>query len=305
MLTKKNQNTSTCLKNPKNGNTISLKLRIRNFIFISFAAVIMALNIKIFVRNANTFPGGATGLTLLIQQIFWQFFNIKVSYTIINLLINAIPVYIGFRYIGKHFTILSVYMIIITSVLTDLLPAIKITDDILLLVVFGGIINGVAISICLLSGATSGGTDFISIFISERKGIDSFNIILGFNTVILTIAGFLFGWDKAMYSIVFQYISTQVLHLLYRKYQETTLFIVTNKPREVVETIATISGHSSTILEGEGSYEHCERNVVYSVISSQESSHVVKAVKTTDPKAFVNVMRTQQVQGRFYRPKEY
>ena len=107
-----------------------------------------------------------------------------------------------------------------------------------------------------------------------------------------------------MYSIVFQFISTQVLHLLYRKYQETTLFIVTNKPKEIVDTIASISGHSSTI-EGEGSYEHCERNVVYSVTSAQESSHVVKAVKTTDPKAFVNVIRTQQVQGRFYRPKEY
>lgn len=300
-----NQNTSTSQKKGRGDNQVSFKIRLRNFIFISFAAVLMALNIKIFIRNANTFPGGATGLTLLIQQIFFQFFKLKISYTLINLIINAIPVYIGFRYIGKHFTILSVYMIILTSVLTDLLPAIRITNDILLLVVFGGIINGVAISICLLSGGTSGGTDFISIFISERKGIDSFNIILGFNTVILTIAGFLFGWDKAMYSIVFQFISTQVLHLLYRKYQETTLFIVTNKPKEIVDTIASISGHSSTILEGEGSYEHCERNVVYSVISSQESSHVVKAVKTTDPKAFVNVIRTQQVQGRFYRPKEY
>lgn len=282
----------------------TIGIRIRNIVFITIAAVIMALNITIFVRNANTFPGGATGLTLLIQRSFSQFLNIHVSYTIINVIINAIPIYIGFKYIGKHFTLLSVYMIILTSVLTDIMPSIKITNDVLLLVIFGGIINGVAISICLLSGGTSGGTDFISIFISDKKGIDSFNIILGFNTVILIIAGFLFGWDKAMYSIIFQYVSTQVLHTLYRKYQESTLFIVTNKPKEVVDCIAKTSGHSSTILEGEGSFEHCERNVVYSVISSQEAGYVTKVIKNTDPNAFVNVMRTEHVQGRFYRKKE-
>lgn len=291
-------------KNPSMIENKSLRMRIINLIFITIAAVIMALNIKIFVRNAGTFPGGASGLTILIQSIFLKFFHIEVSYTLINVIINAIPVYIGFRYIGKHFTMLSVYMIILTSILTDLLPAIKITDDILLLVIFGGILNGVSISICLLNGGTSGGTDFISIFLSDRTGIDSFNVILGFNTVLLIVAGFLFGWDKAMYSIVFQFISTQVLHLLYKKYQETTLFIVTNKPMAVVDAIAKVSGHSSTIIDGEGSYEHCERNIVYSVISSQETSYVTKAINDVDPKAFVNIIRTEQIQGRFYRRKE-
>ena len=118
----------------------TIGIRIRNIVFITIAAVIMALNITIFVRNANTFPGGATGLTLLIQRSFSQFLNIHVSYTIINIIINAIPIYIGFKYIGKHFTLLSVYMIILTSVLTDIMPSIKITNDVLLLVIFGGII---------------------------------------------------------------------------------------------------------------------------------------------------------------------
>jgi len=72
----------------------------------------------------------------------------------------------------------------------------------------------------------------------------------------------------------------------------------------VVDCIAKTSGHSSTILEGEGSFEHCERNVVYSVISSQEAGYVTKVIKNTDPNAFVNVMRTEHVQGRFYRKKE-
>lgn len=81
--------------------------------------------------------------------------------------------------------------------------------------IFGGIINELVISICLLVNATTGGTDFIAIYLSEKKGVDSFHIVLELNVVILASAGLLFGWDKALYSIIFQYASTQVLHTLY------------------------------------------------------------------------------------------
>ena len=192
-------------------------------------------------------------------------------------------------------------MIVLTSVLTDIVPGYTITYDTLLISIFGGMINGLVISVCLLVNATTGGTDFIAIFLSEKKGVDSFNIILALNVVILAAAGILFGWDKALYSIIFQYASTQVLHTLYKKYQQNTLFVVTNKPQEVSEAIARECNHGATILEGEGSYEHCERHVVYSVVSSAESKRVIHAVKETDPEAFVNVIRTEQLSGRFYQ----
>ena len=71
-------------------------------------------------------------------------------------------------------------------------------------------------SLCLFGNATTGGTDFIAIFLSERKGMDAWNIVLGLNVLILGAAGYLFGWDKALYSIIYQYASTQVLHTLYK-----------------------------------------------------------------------------------------
>ena len=162
-------------------------------------------------------------------------------------------------------------------------------------------INGLVISLCLMMEATTGGTDFIAIFLSEKKGMDSFNLMLGVNAVIIAIAGVLFGWDKALYSIIYQYASTQVLHMLYKKYQQVTLFIVTNQPNEVCDEIFRISNHGATILEGQGSFEHCERNVVYSVVSGAESKKVIRSVKSVDPNAFVNAMRTQQLSGRFYQ----
>lgn len=278
-----------------------VKQDVKRILVICFSAVIMAVNIKTFVRTGGLYPGGATGLTILIQRIAEIFFGITIPYTIVNLLLNAIPVYIGFRFIGKKFTLYSCLMIVLTSVLTDLIPGYVITYDTLLISIFGGMINGLVISLCLMVEATTGGTDFLAIFFSEKKGMDSFNIVLILNIVILSLAGILFGWDKALYSIIFQYASTQVLHTLYKKYQQVTLFIVTNQPKEVCKAISVVSNHGATILEGEGSYAHCERNVVYSVVSAAENKKVIRAVKAADPSAFVNTVRTQQLSGHFYQ----
>ena len=271
---------------------------------VIFSSFIMALNTKTFVNTGGLYPGGVTGLTILIQRAVDMMMHIKLPFSAVNILLNTIPVYIGFRYIGKKFTLYSCLMIFLNSVFTDLIPARIITEDVLLISIFGGIINGLAISICLNAGATSGGTDFISIFLSERRGIDSFNIILGFNAVILCVAGIIFGWDKALYSIIFQYASTAVLHLLYKKFQQSTLFIVTTNPGEVCKAIYQIRRHGATILEGEGSHEHCERNVVYSIVSAAQSKKVIHAIRTADPDAFINEVKTQKLSGRFYQPKE-
>lgn len=172
----------------------------KRLLVVCLASVLMALNIKSFVRTGGLYPGGATGLSLLIQRGAQMYLGLALPYTVINVILNAIPIYIGFRFIGKKFTLYSCLCIVLTSVLTDLIPGIAITSDVLLISIFGGIINGFAISLCLLTGSTTGGTDFISIYLSEKKGMDAFNIILGLNAVILVAAGFMFGWDKALYS---------------------------------------------------------------------------------------------------------
>lgn len=275
------------------------------FVAVLVAAVLMAVSIKTFVRMGGLYPGGVTGVSVLIQRIAEMFLHVQLPYSLINITLNAIPVYIGFRFIGKKFTLYSLLMIVASSVFVDLLPELVITSDTLLIAIFGGIINGAAISLCLSVDATSGGTDFIAIFLSQRKGMDSFNLILLLNVCILAAAGLIFGWDKALYSIIFQYASTQVLHLLYRNYQQQTLFIVTDYPDEVAALIHRVSHHGATILDAHGSYRHDSRPVVYSVIASSDSRRTIKAIRDLDPKAFINSMHTTELKGNFYlKPKD-
>lgn len=268
--------------------------------FVLLGALLMAFNIRTFVRAGNLYPGGATGLSLLIIRLLKKFAGISLPYAPVNIILNAIPVYIGFRFIGKKFTGFSLVMIVANSLLVDLIPAHAITYDPLLIAIFGGMINGLAISLCLMVGATSGGTDFISIYISKKTGKDAFNIILGMNVCILAIAGLNFGWDKALYSIVFQYFSTQVLHLLYRNYQKVTMFIVTDSPDEVSKMIYEVCRHGSTRIEGKGGYKGSDRTVVYSVIDAPESNRAIQEIYKIDPHAFVNSVQTKELRGNFY-----
>ena len=286
--------------------TFDIKKDGKRIAIVCLASVLMAVNIKTFVSAGGLYPGGATGLTILIQSICEKFFNISIPYTPVNLLLNVVPIYIGFKFIGKKFTVYSCLMIVLTGILTDIIPNdIAVTYDILLISIFGGLINGFVVSMCLSMNATTGGTDFISIFLSEKKGVDSWNFILAFNIVIILIAGLLFGFDKALYSIIYQYASTQMLHMLYTRYQKETLFIVTNNSGAVCEAINMVSMHGATIMSGEGSYEHQQRKVVYSVVSKEESKKVIRAIKEADEEAFVNAIRTEELFGRFYyRPNE-
>ncbi len=281
------------------------KIELKRYGCAVIAAVIFAVNIKTFVKAGGLYPGGFNGLTLLIQGIFQEFMNMEIPYTLINITLNAIPVFIGLKYIGAKFTLSSCVVIVLSSILTDLIPAQPITYDPLLISIFGGLINGFVISLCLIGNTSSGGTDFIAIYFSEKNGQDIWNYILCGNAVILIAAGLLFGWDKALYSIIFQFTSTQVVQMLHQRYKKHTLFIITRYPDEVYEEISKLSHHSATRIDGTGCYSGDNTAMIYSVVSREEAKILVKKVIEVDPQAFVNIIKTDFINGRFYYKTDY
>lgn len=265
------------------------------------ASFMIALNINSFVSEGGLYPGGFNGITVLIQRISYIFFKVEISFSLVNILLNAIPAFIGFRMIGKKFTIYSCIMIFLTGFFVDILPVIPITEDILLIAIFGGIINGVAISIALMGRASSGGTDFIAMALSKKTNAPSWNYMLGLNAVILVLAGWLFGWDKALYSIIFQFCSTQVVNAMHTRYKQMTLLVVTDKPELIIPEIMHLTHHGVTRLEGVGGYSNEKRELLYTVISRDEVKKVRKAILQIDANVFMNVTKTEQIAGRFYQ----
>ena len=274
------------------------------FLAVTFGAVLFAINLRTFIPAGGLYPSGFSGIAILIQRVCAKFFALDIPFTALYIPINLIPIYIGFKYIGKRFTLYSLYVISLTSILTDTIPKFMITDDMLLISVFGGILNGLAVVVTLLAGASGGGMDFISIFMSERKGKDAWNLILLTNSVILLTAGFLFGFEKALYSIIFQYCNTQIIKFFYKRYQKHTLLIITDKTQEIYEQIRIVTHHDATLFVGTGCYEGAERKMLYSVVSSDQVSTVINIIKEIDPKAFINSLKTEELSGRFYKQKK-
>jgi len=276
----------------------------RRMLLVIASGVLMSFNIKTFIHAGGLIPGGFTGLALLIQEICLRFGNFNLPFSVPFYILNAVPAAVCFKFIGKKFTLYSLLSIVITGLLADWMPSMFIAfiqlHDTLLSAVFGGALNGLGIALCLYADATSGGTDFIAIFISEKYHRDAWNYIFLGNIFILTVAGILFGLDKALYSIIFQFTTTMVLGALYRNYQQRTLLIITNKPELIYSVINERTHHGATCFEGYGSYEKKSRTLLYSVVTASQVKALIPAIRKIDEEAFINVLKTDQLNGRFY-----
>ncbi len=273
------------------------------FLQVTAASAVMALNLNTLVHTAGLLPGGFTGITLLLQEIFLKYLNIKLPFSLFYWILNIIPAAFCFKHVGKKFTLLSIWAIIATGFFTDLIPGLEVTNDVLLCAIFGGIINGSQVCLCLFAGATTGGTDFISILVSEKTGKSAWNMIFALNCFVLFIFGLLFGWDRALYSIIFQYASTQVVNLLDQRLRKSTLLIISEKKAEIVELIKTSTNHDATLFKGEGGYQGAPREMIYSVVSKNQVEPLYRAIKKIDENAFINVLETKLLKGRFFMKK--
>lgn len=264
-------------------------------------SLLCAININTFIKAGELFPGGFTGLTVFIQRSFEKYAHIEVSYSLVNYALNVIPAYIGYKTVGKKFTIYSILMIVLTASLVEVLPSINITEDILLISVFGGILQGIGIGIALRGNASGGGTDFIAMWISKKTNQPAWNYILGMNAVMLVAAGYLFGWDKALYSIIFQFCSTQIVSALHRRFIRMTVFIVTSNPDIVIEEIQNSTHHGVTRLEGIGTYHGRGRTFLYTVVEDSNVKRLVTRIREIDNTSFINVTKSETIEGKFYQ----
>ena len=271
-----------------------------NIIFILLGSLILAINMNTFVEQGNLVPGGFSGLSKLIQRVGLNFYDVKISFTLLNVIFNAVPAVFAYRLVGKKFTVFSCLSLLVVSVLVDELPVIPITGDILLISVFGGILNGLGLSLILNNNASSGGTDFIAMSLSNKYKVSTFNYMLLFSAVIILISGRLFGMDKALYSIIFQFCSTQVINTFYKKYKKKTLLIVTDNPAAISADLLELTNHSSTILKGFGSYTAHKKYLIYTVLSDSDVRKMKKQIHQQYPDTFVNVINSSDVVGNFY-----
>lgn len=284
----------------------TLNPRLRNLqalFYITISALCSAVAVRYFAQEGHLIPGGFSGLSLLLIQIIEKFTGFEIPFAALYLVLNGISTIIVFRYIGKRFTIFSVIQVVLTSIFTTILPNVQaITDQLLLLSVFGGIINGCAGAIALRVDASTGGTDFIAVYTSMKHNMPTWNYIMFGNVVMLGISGYLFGWEIALFSIFYQFSSMQVIKALHSRYKLMTVQIVTNFPDEVCSSILTSTRHGITKFNVEGGYSKTSKYMLQMVVNAFEVDTIVQQALVVDPHVFVNVFSSKRIVGN-YRQK--
>ena len=264
------------------------------------SALLQAYAMKAFVQPSNLLSSGFTGLAILIDRITSLF---GVSFpTFAGMIALNIPVaIISWNSISKRFVVFSMIQVLLASFFLRALSFQPILHDTILTVVFGGFLYGLAIAIALVGGASTAGTDFISLMVSNKIGKGIWGFIFAGNCVVLVIFGSMFGWTAAAYSIIFQFISTKTIELFYHRYDRVTLQIITTKPDEVLESYCKKYHHGSSCFEGIGGYSRETYWLVNTVVSSYEVNDIVALVRIVDGGAVVNAFRTENFFGNFYR----
>lgn len=274
---------------------------IKFLFFAVVSAVIYSIAITSFSIPANIYPGGLSGICRIASDISFDFLNYNLSYSLIYFPINVILSIIVYKTIGKKFTIYSIIQFSLVSLFTSFFKPIFTLDNQLLYSIFGGLIQGLSVGLALSYNFSTGGSDFLSVYFSNKYKKSIWNYTLIVNVIVLLLSGLLFDWNRALYSIVYQFCSTQVIKTMHNRYTYTTLTIITSKPKEVADEIQKSVRHGITEIHTHGHYSNTDNTMLYTVVNSFQYRFVIDIVRRVDPKAFINVQKTSEIYGNYYQ----
>ena len=278
---------------------------IKDIIISLLAAFIAAININTFINDGNIVPSGFSGIALLITRLADKYSFFCPSYSVLYIALNIPAVILVIKTVGKKFTIISLIDVVFTSLFVGILPKFHITNDFLLAAVFGGIINGFSNSLVLAADGSGGGIDFITIYAAKKYKKSFWNEAMLINATIIAIAALAFGLEAALYSIIYQFVCTQVINFADSRYKRSSLIIISEKSEEICNAVYRDFHHTVTIWQGVGGYTSSNRKVLYTVCGQYETNALVTKILSIDPKAFVNITQSQKVIGNFHEKPFY
>ena len=276
--------------------TIKSKNKISRIILMIISMVLNAILYNLFLLPLNMVTGGTPGIATITHYVY------GINPSIMIFILSLACVIISFLYLGKERTMGTLLALFTYPILVQLTsPLNKVVSDnpdILLLVIFAGVISGVANGLMYKTGYSNGGLPIISQILFEKKQISISKSSLFINVSIVLIGSFFFGTTTALYAIIFLYINNIVLDkvLLGISYNKA-FYIITSKEQEIKDYILDTLGHDVTVFDVKGGFMEQKRKVLMTVVPSREYYRVTEGIKEIDPKVFFTATDSYQVEG--------
>lgn len=268
--------------------------------FIILGAILMAVGIEVFLVPNTIMDGGIVGISIILSHLS----GVKLGLFLFFL--NVPFFYIGYKQIGKTFALSTILGITIMSISTAYLhPVPAFTEDMLLATVFGGIILGVGVGLVIRYGGCLDGTEVLAILLNKKLPFSVGEFIMFFNLFIFTWGGFVFGWDRAMYSVLAYAITFKTIDIVIEGVdQSKSAWIISDQFDEIGEAILARLGRGVTYLKGEGAYTGDDKKVIFCVITRLEEAKLKLIVEEVDPTAFLAVADIAEVRGGRFKKKD-
>ncbi|WP_198662253.1 YitT family protein [Exiguobacterium sp. TNDT2] len=268
-------------------------------LLLLIGSFIFAIGLEAFLVPNQIIDGGIVGVSIITSYLT------ETKLAIWLVLFNLPFIFFGYRQIGKTFAVVTLVAIMLMSGFTVLLHTIEpFTDDLLLSTVFGGFLLGAGIGLVIRAGGSLDGTEILAVSFTDRLPFSVGEIVMFFNIFILGTAGFVFSWDRAMYSLITYFVAFKTIDIVLEGLdQSKAAWIITTSPDDIGQAIMDRLGRGVTYLHGEGAYTGDGKKVVFTVISRLEETKLKDILDDYDEKAFLAIGNIHDVRGGQFKKK--
>ena len=265
---------------------------LKKMFFLTIGAFIAAAAIEGFLAPNNIIDGGVIGISMIASYLT------KINLGVLVVLINIPFICLAFTKMGKKFVAQTFYAIIIFSLALNVFHGHQATSDLLLATVFGGIILGAGVGIILKNDGSLDGTEILSLVLSKKWGLSVGEFIMGLNIFIYSGAGLVFGWGKAMYSMLTYFIAYKVIDIVMEGMNSSkSVRIISDKSYEIGQALIERLDIGITYIYGQGGYSRIDKTIIYCIISRLEMSKMKEIIREIDPNAFISVVDVHEAYG--------
>ena len=283
----------------KNKEYNSWVVTVLSYMFITIGILLASLALEIFLIPNRIIDGGITGISIILS------FLTNINLSIFIIVINIPFLLLGFKHLGKNFLIRTTFAMIIFSFLLEQFKQVDVvTNDVLLATVFGGILLGIGVGFVIRYGACLDGVETIAILINKKTSFSVGQVILLVNLVIYMVAGIVFGWDRALYSIMTYFITYKIIDIVSEGLEQAkSALIITNHGDEIANSIYKKLGRTVTFIEGEGLISD-KKVVLYVVVTRIELRELKKIIEDDDVSAFMTITDVSEIVGQHIKKKD-
>lgn len=268
------------------------------YLLLTLGAAIAALALEEFLVPFQILDGGVVGVSMIVSQLS------RLPLGIFIVVLNIPFMLIGLKRLGSTFLVRALYSMLLFSVLLEVFkPLPPLTEQELLVVVFGGVLLGLGVGVILRSGGCLDGTEIVAMLLSRRVPFSTGQIVLGFNIVIYAAAGLLFGLDRALYSLLTYFITSKIIDMVQNGMEQgKAVTIITNEGKQIADALYSRLGRTCMLLEGRGLISG-EKVVLYCVVTRIEVATVKQIIHAMDGSAFVTITDVSEILGQHIKQK--